>query len=162
QLGSWEVDARSDVFSAALVFVKLVTGRHRTGDEMAPPLDAIADPAVRRALERALAIDPASRPSAADFARALRGGQPEGPVAPGPPPPYRALAPLTERDRGRLRGRETDVVRLVRRIESGRPVVLTAPSGTGKTSLLRAGLVPYLEAEGTAHVYLACDARSST
>src|SRR5262249_41983819 len=54
-----------------------------------------------------------------------------------------------------------DVVRLVRRIDSGRPIVLTAPSGTGKTSLLRAGLVPYLEAEGTAHVYFACDVRSS-
>lgn len=161
QLRSWEVDARSDVFSAALVLVKLVSGRQRTGDELVPALDAITDPAIRRALERALAIDPATRPSAADFARALRGGEADEPAAPGPPPPYRALAPLTERDRGRLRGREADVMRLVRRIESGRPIVLTAPSGTGKTSLLRAGLIPYLEAEGTAHVYLACDARAS-
>jgi len=161
QLRSWEVDARSDVFSAALVFVKLVSGRHRTGDELVPPLDEITDPAIRRALERALAIDPAARPSAADFARALRGGDQDEPAAPGPPPPYHALAPLTERDRGRLRGREADVMRLVRRIESGRPIVLTAPAGTGKTSLLRAGLIPYLEAEGTAHVYLACDTHAS-
>jgi len=161
QLRTWEVDARSDVFSAGLVLVKLVSGRHRADDELVPPLDEVRDPAIRRVLERALAIEPAERPSAADFARALRGGDHDEPAVPGPPPPYRALAPLTERDRGRLHGREADVMRLVRRIGSGRPIVLTAPSGTGKTSLLRAGFIPYLEAEGTAHVYLACAARAS-
>jgi formylglycine-generating enzyme required for sulfatase activity len=161
QLRTWELDARSDVFSAALVFVKLVTAQHRAPDQLVPPLDGIADPAIRRALERALAIEPAARPSAVDFARALRGGEPDEPAVPGPPPPYRALAPFTERDRGRLRGREEDVRRLARRITAGRQIVLTAPSGTGKTSLLRAGLIPYLDAEGTAHVYVSCEARAT-
>lgn len=157
QLSSWQVDARSDVFSAALVLLKLVTGRHRGPSELVPRLDDVADPALRRALERALALDPADRPTAADFARALRGGDPDEPPEPGPPPPFRELAPLTERDRGRLCGRAGDVLRLARRIETSRAVVLTAPSGTGKTSLLRAGLVPYLDASGTASVYVACE-----
>lgn len=158
QLQAWQIDARSDVFSAALVLVRLITGWERTrADELVPPLDAIGDLALRAALTRALAIEPTERPTAADFARALRGGVPDEPAPPGPPPPFRDLAPLTERDRGRLHGRVADVVRLVRKIDPARPVVFTAPSGTGKTSLLRAGLMPYFDAIGTACVYVACE-----
>ncbi|HET9622775.1 MAG TPA: SUMF1/EgtB/PvdO family nonheme iron enzyme [Kofleriaceae bacterium] len=158
QLQAWKVTPASDVFSAALVLVKLLTGRHRQPDELVPSLDGITDPAVLRALDRALAEDAARRPSAADFARALRGGKQDAPPPPGLPPPFRELAPLTEDDRGRLCGRANDVVRLARRIENSRAVVLTAPSGTGKTSLLRAGVIPYLDAAGIPHLYLACGA----
>jgi formylglycine-generating enzyme required for sulfatase activity len=158
QLNAWRVDERSDVFSAALVLMTLLTGWQRSRpDELVPPLDAITDPALRAALSRALAIEPGTRPSAADFARALRGGESDEPPPAGPPPPFRDLAPLTERDRGRLCGRERDVLQLARRIDTAGPVVFTAPSGTGKTSLLRAGLVPYLDAIGVASVYLACE-----
>lgn len=156
QLEAWRLDPRSDVFAAALVLVRLLTGWERSrADELVPPLDAIDDAAVREALARALAIDPAARPSAADFARALAGGDPDEPAAAGPPPPFRHLAPLVERDRGRLHGREADAIGLARQLEPGRPVVLAAPSGTGKTSLLRAGLGPYLDARGTASRYVA-------
>lgn len=158
QLRAWQLDARSDVFSAALVLVRLVTGWQRSSAaELVPPLDGIDDPALRLALSRALSIDPASRPSAADFARALRGGEPDEVPEPGPPPPFRDLAPFTERDRGRLFGREDDIVRITRRIAASSVVVLTAPSGTGKTSLLRAGLVPYLDAAGLGSIYVACE-----
>jgi len=158
QLRAWQIDARSDVFSAALILVRLVTGWERSEEAaIAPPLDGVADLALRVALERALALDPAQRPSAADFARALRGGHADEAAPPGPPPPFRDLAPMTEHDRGRLLGRQADIVRLARRLESGRAVIFTAPSGTGKTSLLRAGLVPYLDASGIAHVYAMCE-----
>ncbi len=155
QLAAWQVSPRSDVFAAALVLVRLLTGWERAGaDDLVPPLDAIDDAAVRTALARALAIDPDQRPSAIDFARALAGGDPDQPAAAGPPPPFRHLVPLTEHDRGRLHGREADVVALARQLEAGRPVVVAAPSGTGKTSLLRAGLVPYLDASGTPSRYV--------
>lgn len=163
QLSAWEVDARSDVFSAALILVRLVTGWERSEDTaIAPPLDSITDPALRVALRRALTVEPALRPTAADFARALRGGHADEAAPLGPPPPFRDLAPMTEHDRGRLHGREADIVRLARRLESGRAVIFTAPSGTGKTSLLRAGLVPYLDASGVASVYVQCEAGATT
>src|SRR5262249_570566 len=57
----------------------------------------------------------------------------------------------------RLFGREDDVVRLMRRIAVRSAVVIAAPSGTGKTSLLRAGLIPYLDAAGIGSVYVACE-----
>src|SRR5262249_32206068 len=41
-----------------------------------------------------------------------------------------------------------------------RSVVYTAPSGTGKTSLLRAGLVPRLEALGVRAIYVRCRSAS--
>jgi serine/threonine-protein kinase len=62
QLRGDPLSPRADLFSAALVLVTLVTGwRRRSAEMLVPPLDAIADRALRRVLERALAIVPAER-----------------------------------------------------------------------------------------------------
>jgi len=73
QLDDQRIDARADVFSAALVLVTLLTGwRRRAKDELVPPLDEIDRPSLRRVLARALAVDPAARfASAAELAVAL-------------------------------------------------------------------------------------------
>ncbi|MFF8833365.1 helix-turn-helix domain-containing protein [Streptomyces sp. NPDC015131] len=82
----------------------------------------------------------------------------EPPVpAPGPaePPdgacPYRGLAAFTPQDAGRFFGRERVTAALVERVfervGSG-PVLLVAPSGAGKSSLLNAGLVPAVRRPG--------------
>ena len=71
----------------------------------------------------------------------------------------RRLAPFTEVDRDRLYGRDREIASLVEHVLFRRAVVYTAPSGTGKTSLLRAGLVPRLAALGVATVYVACHGR---
>src|SRR5262249_4670317 len=57
---------------------------------------------------------------------------------------------------GRLHGREADLAAITQHALYRRSVIYTAPSGTGKTSLLRAGLVPRLEALGVRAVYLRC------
>lgn len=156
QLREGRVDSRSDLFSAALVLVTLLTGWRRSrSDELVPSLAALPDPALHSVLARALAIDPAERyQTAAEFAAALGGSASPSPVE--VVPPFRHLAPFTEADDGRLHGRERDIATLVDHVVYRRAVIYTAPSGTGKTSLLRAGLIPRLRALGIATGYVAC------
>lgn len=162
QLHEGRVDARSDLYSAALVLVYLLTGWQRPNvATLSPPLDTIEDRALRAVLAKALATDPAQRyESARELSSALAE---EAPPEREPPPsrsPFRHLAPLTEADRDRLFGREADVAALTEHALYRRSVIYTAPSGVGKTSLLRAGLVPRLEALGITAMYVRC--RGST
>jgi formylglycine-generating enzyme required for sulfatase activity len=164
QMHLGRVDARSDLFSAALVLVYLLTGwRRPNAFTPTPAFEIITDPGLRAVLERALELEPAKRyATARELVSALTGAAPPPPeVAPAPPAPFRQLAPLTEDDRGRLYGRESDLAVLTQHALYRRSVIYTAPSGTGKTSILRAGLVPRLEALGVHVVYLRCRADSA-
>ncbi len=163
QLKDGRVDARSDLFSVALVLVWLLTGwRRPTAAAMVPPVkDLIEDAHLKNVLIKALDADPAKRFQTARELAAALGGNP-APSAPrvsqqiAPVLPFRHLAPLTEADRGRLHGREADVAQITEHALYRRCVVYAAPSGTGKTSVLRAGLMPRLEALGIHAVYVRC------
>jgi len=165
QMHLGRVDARSDLFSAALVLVYLLTGwRRPNAFTPTPPFEIIQDLDLRAVLERALELEPTRRyATARELMSALTGAAP--PAAsdspPTPPAPFRQLAPLTEEDRGRLYGREADLAVITQHALYRRSVIYTAPSGTGKTSLLRAGLVPRLDTLGVHAVYLRCRADSS-
>jgi formylglycine-generating enzyme required for sulfatase activity len=158
QLRGERIDPRSDLFSAALVLVSLLTGWQRlAADQLAPPLDAITDPTVKAALARALAIDPGDRfATVGEFSDALIGKTSARDTTQLVRAPFRHLAAFTEQDAGRLHGRERDLGRLVEHALYRRVTIFTAPSGTGKTSLLRAGLVPRLGSLGARAVYFSC------
>jgi formylglycine-generating enzyme required for sulfatase activity len=81
---------------------------------------------------------------------------PQTPAAPPPavmPPlpeqPYRSLAFYDETDRALFTGRDADVVRFAATLDrpDTRLLILHGESGTGKSSFLRAGVIPYLEQE---------------
>ncbi len=162
QLHEGRVDARSDLFSAALVLVYLLTGwRRPNAFTLTPPAEIVADADLRAIVVRALQVDPAKRyQQAAELAAALTGiaAPPLTSTQPTPILPFRHLAPLTEIDRERLHGRESDLGVLAEHALFRRCVIYTAPSGTGKTSILRAGLLPRLEALGMHAIYLRCRA----
>ncbi len=62
--------------------------------------------------------------------------------------PYLGLAAFGPEDADRFVGREELVGQLVARLERPRLIVVTGASGSGKSSLLRAGLVPAAAARG--------------
>ncbi|MFT3698294.1 MAG: bifunctional serine/threonine-protein kinase/formylglycine-generating enzyme family protein [Kofleriaceae bacterium] len=156
QLRDGRVDSRSDVFSAGLVMVTMLTGwRRKSHDQIVPPLDGI-DSKLRAVLAKALALDPNERyQTGKELALALGDKRPTKSIAVASPP-FRHLASFTEEDRDRLYGRDLEISTLVEHVVFRNSVVYTAPTGTGKTSLLRAGLMARIDALGMTGVYVAC------
>ncbi len=71
--------------------------------------------------------------------------------------PWLGLASFTEESQAYFFGREGEVAELTRRVQRKLLTVLFGKSGLGKTSILRAGLVPRLRAQGHFPVYLRID-----
>ena len=68
--------------------------------------------------------------------------------------PYLGLVSFTEETRGFFFGREDEVAELARRVQRKLLTVLFGKSGLGKTSILRAGLLPKLRQHGYCPVYV--------
>ena len=73
---------------------------------------------------------------------------PEAPAVVLPETPFRGLAPLRYVDQAIFFGRDRETQLLHRLVVIYRGVLLYGDSGTGKSSLLNAGLIPALEHEG--------------
>ncbi len=71
--------------------------------------------------------------------------------------PWLGLASYTEETRAYFYGRDEEVAELARRVQRKLLTVLFGQSGLGKTSILRAGLVPRLRAQGYCPIYVRID-----
>jgi tetratricopeptide (TPR) repeat protein len=71
--------------------------------------------------------------------------------------PWLGLASFTEETREYFYGRDEEVAELARRVQRKLLTVLFGQSGLGKTSILRAGLVPRLRSQGYCPVYVRVD-----
>jgi hypothetical protein len=74
-----------------------------------------------------------------------------------PQHPWLGLASFTEEMRGFFYGRDEEVAELARRVQRKLLTILFGQSGLGKTSILRAGIVPRLRAQGYSPVYVRID-----
>ncbi|HET7096731.1 MAG TPA: hypothetical protein VFJ68_05020, partial [Casimicrobiaceae bacterium] len=74
-----------------------------------------------------------------------------------PQHPWLGLASFTEETRAYFYGREEEVAELARRVQRKLLTILFGQSGLGKTSILRAGIVPRLRPEGYCPVYVRLD-----
>lgn len=74
-----------------------------------------------------------------------------------PANPWLGLASFTEETRAYFFGREEEVAELGRRVQRKLLTILFGQSGLGKTSILRAGLVPQLRPAGYCPVYVRLD-----
>ena len=71
--------------------------------------------------------------------------------------PWLGLASFTEETRAYFYGRDDEVAELARRVQRKLLTVLFGQSGLGKTSILRAGLVPRLREQGYCPIYVRVD-----
>ncbi len=131
----------TDVYSLGMVAAELFglsnNGEHEPGD------------GVGRVIRVATAPDPADRyPDGLVLLEAFRQAVGRAPAPSGPEPrnPYKGLLPFSEADAGDFFGREELVDRLLDRLRdpADRFLVVVGPSGSGKSSVVRAGLIPAL------------------
>jgi CHASE1-domain containing sensor protein len=157
QLRAQEVDGRSDVFSLGVVLYELLTAKHPFRRETIPAtLTAILQdeperfsvpPAAATVLDRCLEKEPEKRfQSAHDLAMGIEAalqGRAETTVLRDveEKSPYPGLSSFTEENASNFFGREQEVETLWDRIRRRRLLAVIGPSGAGKTSFVRAGVV---------------------
>jgi len=168
QFSNEGIDPRTDLWALGIILYEMVAGRHPLApwtpvslfanaqllDEPMPPVgEAVPDlPApLEAAINRCLAKPKEQRyGSAAELLAELE------PLLPGRygraldqgESPYPGLAAFQESDADRFFGRSSEIVRVMNALRDNAMVSIVGPSGVGKSSLVRAGLVPALKATG--------------
>ncbi|MGE5183645.1 MAG: protein kinase domain-containing protein [Acidobacteriota bacterium] len=170
QFGIDTVDHRSDLWAIGVMLFELLTGAHplapitfssllASAGDVDHPMPAIGTVAhdlpekLERVVDRCLAKRKAERYGDAGtlladletllpgrYDRKLREHE----------SPYPGLTAFQEDDAGRFFGRARDIARLAARLREQPLVGIAGPSGIGKSSLVRAGIVPVLKGSGDA------------
>jgi len=168
QWGMGGVDHRTDLWAVGVMFYEMVAGRHplegqtmtqlalNAGDldepmprvaEEVPDLSSELETIIDRCLEKR---QESRYGSARELLEALE------PLLPGrfgrtlaeDESPYPGLTAFQEADAGRFFGRSREITQAVARIREQPLTAVVGPSGVGKSSFVRAGVVPALKASG--------------
>jgi eukaryotic-like serine/threonine-protein kinase len=163
------IDHRTDIWATGLILFQMLTGRHPLeslgGDprpwvtDLDSPLPSLRQETLDIPPELADVVDRCLRkrkedrfPDAAALLRALEPFMPGRFVARGAQPvetgPYAGLRAFQEEDAGRFFGRSREIAALATRIRDTPLMAAVGPSGIGKSSLIRAGVVPALKTSG--------------
>jgi serine/threonine protein kinase len=167
--GGNKVDHRTDIWAVGIMMFRMITGKHPLDPlrgpqlvvtaqlkepmprlrDMAPDVDARLAEVVDKCL---LKHKDQRFPDAASLLHALE------PLLPGrytrelrvDESPYAGLSSFQEADADRFFGRSREISALVHRVHDRPLVAVVGPSGSGKSSFIRAGLVPVLKRSGEA------------
>ena len=163
-----EIDHRTDIWATGIILFRMLAGRHPLSPlqgnqlvctamldqpmprlrDMAPDVPAGIADVVDRCL---LKVKEHRWANARELLKALE------PFVPGryttrelqiDESPYAGLTAFQENDAGRFFGRSREILAGVQRVRERPIVAIAGPSGVGKSSFVRAGLVPALKAAG--------------
>ena len=156
--GGAEITAAADVYAASAVVWEAITRKRPPAADSVVASLAVLPPAWRELLETGMAFEAKSRFASIDAWRsavqdvlsqaaaethsdAARQGKSAAVAC-----PYKGLAAYQPEDAHNFFGREALVDDLIRRLKLQRVLVIGGSSGSGKSSLVRAGLIPALHA----------------
>lgn len=149
----------SDIWALGLILHELFAGfhplerlaaealDHRASDPSPLELGEITPPDLLAAVAACLARAPTARPSAATIVAVLSRLAVTQAV-PTPEPPFRGLVAFDRESSVNFEGRGDEIAELVDALRGAPSVCVTGASGTGKSSLLHAGLAPHFKARG--------------
>lgn len=134
----------SDIFALAIITAELLTG-HSTTSRL--DMTDVTQP-VAEVLRKATDPDPSSRPTSMrafveEFTQAIDAravGRPDRLTD--ARNPYKGLSPFTEPDAEDFFGRDEMIAELVDCVASNNLSIVVGPSGIGKSSIVKAGLIP--------------------
>ncbi len=161
-----DIDHRTDIWAVGVILFRLVTGKYPYEldgpalmyavamptepvrsvraliPDFHPELTAIIDRCLRKAREERFA-------TARELLDALESLLPHHAVAADDDRcPYPGLMAFQEADAERFFGRDDQIARVVGRLATQPLISIVGPSGVGKSSFVRAGIVPALKREG--------------
>jgi WD40 repeat protein len=154
-----EITPAADVYAATALLWHMLTGQKPPDARSVAGRLAALPSGWHEVIEQGMAIDPKARFTSIESWRAAvhdtlahevaepLGARPtEAIETTAAPCPYKGLAAYQPEDAHRFFGREALIDELVRRIRIQKALVVAGPSGSGKSSLVRAGLIPALNA----------------
>jgi WD40 repeat protein/DNA-binding SARP family transcriptional activator len=152
ELAGEPLTPRSDIYGLGLLTFELITGLRPPLDEPLPPVRSVRPelpPALDEVVIRATALDPSERYESVDrfvaaVDAAVGGAAPAAETYTPAENPYKGLRAFGEVDAADFYGRDALVGELVRALADHRLVAVVGPSGIGKSSVVKAGLVPSL------------------
>jgi serine/threonine protein kinase len=167
QWGAGDIDHRTDIWALGVILFRLVSGKHPFDhldapalmfqvmqlDQPVPPVATVAPgvhPQLAHVIDRCLRKRKEERfGSALELLAALEPLLPSHTAAPAVDDrcPYPGLQSFQEADAERFFGRSAQVTRVVGRLASQPLIAVVGPSGVGKSSFVRAGLIPALKRE---------------
>ncbi|MCG8418494.1 MAG: protein kinase [Proteobacteria bacterium] len=170
QIAGNDIDHQTDLWAAGIILYELVVGRHPLAPLSPDKLESIAEldtplldahepipgagaSGLAALIERCLCKRKENRiASAAELVAELERLAPgrEALVLGRDESPFTGLAAFQETESNRFFGRNREIASVVAQLHNQPLVTLVGPSGSGKSSLIRAGVIPGLKNSGEA------------